>query len=601
MKLHGKILAIGICLVMKTPLLFAQNVFLELNLNNQSLQQHAARPAVSRTKLDVFRVIERAGTDDRIKGIVLNISAFSAGHETMWELRQALQEFRAAGKKIVAFISAANLNLYYLATVADKIVMDDQGSLMLLGHAWGRGFAQHGLEMLGVGVRELRYFEYKSAAETFTRDALSDADRRQYGEWLDDVMSVTREAITEARSWTDEEFYSILNNEFLFSARNALERGIVDATGRRQAVIDAVKWVLNGDDDETAEKNAGRTTVREPTFVIFGDPGSSITGATQLYGPGRVAGGRRSRRPPVIAVINANGVTDMERGMAARALARNIDELSRRNRVKAIVLRINSPGGSAEAADYIADAVKRAREHVPVVVSMGAVAASGGYWASMNANHITASPATITGSIGVIATWFYDRGLNDRLGLSVDIIQRGNHADLMSGVILPRRDLNETEQVRFRRYIIDHYDSFIARVAASRGMEIEQVEAVAQGRIFSGIGALNAGLIDSVGGLNHAIRVARELAEIPEDQGVVFEQFPRPTFFDRMMGRLVKMGLPNRAILARGIEAAPLPAAMMMTELFLPAHILEDIRFRISHNGRVMPILPLDGLSAGGQ
>jgi len=579
MKLHGKILAIGICLVMKAPMLFAQNVFLELNLNNQSMRNivHHTAPG---TKLDILRVIERAGGDNRIKGIVLNISAFSAGHETMWELRQALEEFRANGKKIVAFISTANLNLYYLATVADKIVMDNQGSMMLLGYVFGRGFARQGLERLGVGVRELRYFEYKSGVETFTRDSLSDADIRQYGAWLDDVMSVTRQAVTEARSWTDEEFYSILNDEFLFSARSALERGLVDATGGRQAVIDAVREVSG---------------VREPAFVVFGDLNSSITGSRHIYGPGRVAGWRRA---PVIAVINANGVTDMERGMAARALARSIEELSQRRRVEAIVLRINSPGGSPEAAEHIAQAIRNAREHVPVVVSMGGVAASGGYWASMDANHITASPVTITGSIGVIGTWFYDRGLNDRLGLTVDTMQRGNHADLMSGIILPRRDLNEAEQARFRQYIMDHYDSFTARVAESRGMEIEQVEAVAQGRIFSGIGALDAGLIDSIGGLNHAIRVARELAGIPENQGVAFEQFPRPTLLDRMMGRLVKAGLPNRAALA-GIPDAP--AALLMTDLFLPAHILEDIRFRISHNGRVMPILPLDGWSAGGQ
>jgi len=574
MRLHGKILVIGLCLVMKTPLLFAQNVFLELNLNNQSMR-NVVQQTAPRTKLDVFRVIERAGSDNRVRGIVLNLSAFSAGHETMWELRQALEEFRATGGKIVAFVGTANLNLYYLATVADKIVMHDQGSMMLLGYVFGRGFVRQGLERLGVGVRELRYFEYKSGVETFTRDSLSDADHRQYGAWLDDVMSVTRRAITESRSWTDDEFYSILNDEFLFSARRALERGLVDATGGRQAVIDAARELSDG---------------KEPTFVIFGDPDSGVTGTRQLYGPGRVSGGRWNRRPPIIAVINANGVTDMERGMAARTLARTIDDMSQRRRVKAIVLRINSPGGSPEAAEHVAQAVRRARERVPVVVSMGGVAASGGYWAAMDANHITASPVTITGSIGVIGTWFYDRGLNERLGLTVDTIQRGNHADLMTGIILPRRDLNETEQARFRQYIVDHYDGFTARVAASRGMEIERVEAVAQGRIFSGIGALEAGLIDSVGGLNHAVRVARDLAGIPEGQGVAFEQLPRPTFLDRMMGRLVKMGTPARA--------TP-EAALFMTELFLPAQVLEDLRFRVAHNGRVMPILPLDSWSVG--
>jgi len=572
-------LCIGVCLFMKTPLLFAQNVFLELNLNNQPAR--GVRTVVSKTHLDVLRVIERAGNDSRVNGIVLNVSAFNAGHEILWELRKALEEFRGRGKKVIAFIGSANLNLYYLATVADKIVMDDQGGLMLLGYVWGRGFARHTLEKLGIGVRELRYFEYKSAVETFTRDALSDADRRQYGAWLDDVMSVTRKAITAARSWTDDEFNSIIDNEFLFSARSALERGLVDGIGRRQAVIEAAREI-------SADMAGGR----EPTFAVFGDPGSSITGTRQLYGPGR-----GNRRSPVIAVINASGATDMDRGMSARTLARTIDSVSQRRQVKAIVLRINSPGGSAEAADYIADAVIRARARIPVVVSMGGVAASGGYWAGMNANHITASPMTITGSIGVIATWFYDRGLNNRLGLTVDTMQRGNHADLMSGIILPSRDLNEAEQARFRSYIIDHYDAFTSRVAASRGMEIGQVEAVAQGRIFSGLGALDAGLIDSIGGLKHAIRVAKELAGIPRNQAVTFEQLPRPTFLDRMMGRLVKMMTPGVAA-SPGMEPA-LSAAMLMTELFLPAQMLDDIRFRISHNGRVMPMLPMDSMSTG--
>jgi len=586
MRLRGKILIAVICLATSASPLLAQNVFLELNLTNQpaaGLAQGAAFALAPRTHLDILRVIERAGADDSVGGIVLNVSAFSEGHETLWELRQALEDFRARGKKIVAFIGSANINTYFLATVADKIVMDEQGTLTLLGYAWGRGYARRGLEMLGVGARELRYFEYKTASETFTRYSLSEADRRQYGEWLDDVMSVTREAITRSRSMTDEEFYSIVNTEFWFSPRGALERGLVDALGRRQAVVDAAREISG----------------REPTFVIFGDARSSVTGASRFYGPDRFSGGRGGRRAPIIAVINASGVTDMERGMAARNLARAIDDASRRSRVAAIVLRVNSPGGTPEAADHIADAVKRARERVPVVVSMGAVAASGGYWAAMNASHITATPMTITGSIGVIATWFYDRGLSDRLGLDVDVIQRGSHADLMSGVILPRRDLNEAEQARFRRYIVDHYDAFVERVAASRGMEIEQVEAVAQGRIFSGIGALGAGLIDSVGGLGDAIQIARELAGIPEGQGVAFEQFPRPSFLDRMIGRLARARVPAM-ILRRAAPAPPalepaLSAALLMSDLFLPAHLLEDLRFRIERNGRVMPMLPMGG------
>jgi len=321
--------------------------------------------------------------------------------QAVWELRNSLEKFKAKGKKVCAFISNADLDLYCLATVADKIVMDDQGVLTLLGYAWGRGYVKHSLEKLGIGARELRYLKFKSAAETYTRDSISDADRTQYGEILDDIMGITRDAVTKARSWTNGEFDSIINNEFMFSARSALAKGLVDSSGRKEAVIEAVKKISDG-------KEAG---------YFF-------------------------------AVINANGVTDMERGIAAWTLSKTIRELSERRRVRAIVVRINSSGGSAEAADYVAEAIKAAKERVPVVVSMGAVAASGGYWASMSASRIVATPVTLTGSIGVIASWFYDNGLNSKLGLSVDTMQRGAHADMTSGMILPRRDLKPEEEAR---------------------------------------------------------------------------------------------------------------------------------------------------------
>ena len=515
--------------------------------------------------LEIFRVIERAGNDKRIDGIILNISSFQAGGETLWELRNALEKFKSRGKKICAYISAADLDLYCLATVADKIVMDDQGTLTLLGYAWGMGYVQHSLEKLGVGVRELRYLEYKSAAEMYTRDSLSDADRRQYGEVLDDIMAITRDTVTQARSWTTDEFLSIVNNEFMFSAKSALARGLVDYTGRKEAVINA----LNDTGSEKTE-----------SFALFGDYDSSLTGSRYFYRPARP---HRLTRPPVIAVLHANGVTDMERGMAAMTLARTIREVSEKKRVKALVIRISSPGGSAEAADYVAEAIKDARKRIPVVVSMGGVAASGGYWASMTASHITASPVTLTGSIGVIGSWFFDKGLNSKLGLTVDTMQRGDHADLLTGMILPHRDLNPAEEARYRQYILDLYGDFTAKVAANRSMDIERVEAAAQGRVYSGLGALNVGLIDSIGGLDDAVHIARKLAKIPDNKKVAYNEYPKPKFFDRMLEHM----------LALGVSAGKPPAALLITDMILPESLLEDLRYRIAHNGRVMPILPL--------
>jgi protease-4 len=285
-------------------------------------------------------------------------------------------------------------------------------------------------------------------------------------------------------------------------------------------------------------------------------------------------------------VIYASGVTDMEQGIAAWTLAQTIREVSEKSRVKAIVLRINSSGGSAEAADYVTEAVKIAKKRVPVVVSMGAVAASGGYWASMSASHICASPVTLTGSIGVIGSWFYDKGMNDKLGITVDSIQRGDHADLLTGVIFPRRDLREDEEARYRDYILTLYADFTARVAANRSMEPERVEAVAQGRVFSGVGALNAGLIDSIGGLNDAIRTARRLAKIPDNKMIAYSEYPKPKFLDRMMNRMLSAGVRS------GITG--LSPAAAVTDLFVPAPLLDELRYRIAHNGRVMPMLEIE-------
>jgi len=216
---------------------------------------------------------------------------------------------------------------------------------------------------------------------------------------------------------------------------------------------------------------------------------------------------------------------------------------------------------------------------------MGEVAASGGYWAAVNASHIIATPYTITGSIGVIGSWFYDNGLNEKLGLSTDTILRGAHADLLTGVFLPYRNLSPQEEERYRSYILDLYASFVEKVAVGRSMESEKVEAVAQGRIFSGVRALEAGLIDSIGGLSDALRIARSLAEIPQNKSVRYDEYPKPTFFQKLLE-----SFPLAGVLFRNKNSSQTETAAFLAELFLP---YADIRYRLQKNGQAMPILPL--------
>jgi protease-4 len=568
-------MALGMCCLISFPL-FSQAMYLELNLNETggSPRRNFVSFAKPKPPVDVFRVIEKAARDGKIKGIILNIGSVPGDKVYLWELRSALENFKLSGKKICAFISNADMDIYCLASVADKIVMDELGTLSFTGYSINRVYVKNTLEKFGIGARELRYFEYKSASETFTRDSMSEADHRQYGEYLDDIFNFTRGAIKKARNWTDENFDAAVNRDFLYSSKGALESGLVDRTGRKNAVLEAVKEI------EGAEvKN----------FALYGESVSSLCGDDIIYTPPG-SGGRPFRRAPVIAVIYANGQTDMEGGMAALSLAEIIRDASENKRVKAIVIRIDSPGGSAEAADHFAEAVRYAKENVPVVVSMGEVAASGGYWASMYANHIMAAPYTVTGSIGVIGSWFYDNGLNAKLGLSTDIIQRGAHADLLTGIILPRRDLNKEEEERYRKYIMEVYSLFTAKAAAGRGMEIEKVEAAAQGRIFSGTRALEAGLIDSIGGLADAMRKARALADIPEGTAVKYSEYPKPKFMDKLVERFLQSKTFAKTAFGRRISGQNGTFALF-SDIFHPD---ADIFYRLQNNGKVMPILPLD-------
>ena len=527
--------------------------YLELSLCNRQTGVFSPFPEQP-PLLNLVQVIKKAREDKNIRGIILNTSGFSADRTVLWELRNALEVFKASGKKVIAFFDTADFDLYCLISAADKIIMDDTGTLTFTGYVYGRGYYRSTLEKIGVGVRELRYFNYKSAMESYTRSDLSDADRRQYGIYLDDIFNLTKETVMKARSLTEPEFNTILNREFLYSARGAKTRGLVDAIGRETAVIEA------------AEELEGRGI---DSFVFWGDSLASLTGGYPNY---RVRRGFSFFRE--IAVVYANGETDLDRGMGTRYLASLIRELAGKRRVRAIVVRINSPGGSAEAADYLAAAIRDARSYKPVVVSMGPVAASGGYWASIYAGHIVASPFTFTGSIGVIAGWFYDNGLYNKLGMTIDLLRRGDHADMGSGILIPSRDLNAVEEDRYRQFILDVYDEFVLKVADGRHLPVEDVEKLARGRIYSGIAARDNGLVDSLGGLGDALEIARELAGIQVNEKIVYNEYPKPGFIETFIARYLSVFVP--AIKVPGKTG-----------------FVEGLKYRLSMNGGVMPILPL--------
>jgi len=269
----------------------------------------------------------------------------------------------------------------------------------------------------------------------------------------------------------------------------------------------------------------------------------------------------------------------MDEGITARKLVYDVQAVVEDRSVKAIVLRVDSPGGDPMASDYIAEALKKAKGKKPVIVSQGAVAASGGYWLSMYGDTIVAAPNTVTGSIGVIGGWAYNKGIKEKLGMSTDLVKVGDHADLgfgftlpFIGLGLPDRAMTDVERTRMEYAIKTMYREFVGKVASGRKRDTDAVEAIAQGRVWSGYDGLQNGLVDILGGLETAITVAKERAGIRKDEEVTLLELPKKGLIDfsQFMPKLI------------GVEVKQKDP------------ILEHLRFLLQHNGQPMPILPIE-------
>ncbi|MDR0475279.1 MAG: signal peptide peptidase SppA [Treponema sp.] len=544
-------------------------VYLELNLNNTrprpvGLIRSLPRPY---SEIELLWLIKRAATDKKLKGMVLNTSGFTADRSFLWELRTALETFRSAGKKIIAYFEEADFDLYSMVCAADKIVMDRNGNLSFMGYTMGRLYLRDTLGKLGVGFRELRYLDYKTANEMYSRADMSEADREQYGAYLDDIFLHTKNTIINARSLDEERFNLLLGGEFILPPEDALEKGLVDILGREGAIETAVREM----------EKSGNESEAEPVYKTWGVSSLMIHGR---HVSNYDAPGGRGRKAE-IAVVLAKGNTGMDEGMSARNLSRIIYGAAEKPSVKALVLRVDSPGGSAVAADYIAEAVEKIKKDKPVVVTLGQVAASGGYWAAMTASKITASPYTLTGSIGVIAGWFFNKSLNEKLGVNVDSMSVGDHADLLNGFLIPQRDITPEEETRYHRFILELYNEFVKKAAIGRNMKEEELEPLARGRIYSGGAALKLKLIDSLGGYLEAIETSCKLAEIPEKRKIVIKEYPKPRFLETLAARFFSSSLGTTV------------GAEMFPALKNICSIQKDLSYRLSNNGKAMPILPI--------
>ncbi|MCX6153341.1 MAG: signal peptide peptidase SppA [Candidatus Kapabacteria bacterium] len=465
----------------------------------------------SETLMDMLEMLEDLKKEEAVKAITINICGMSINREMLWELREKLLELKAAGKKIYMFADNASLDEYHFISIADKIILDPLGSISFEGYRAGKSYYKNLFDKVGVGIDELRFFKFKSAVETLARDKMSDGDREQLQKLIDDWYSITRNDICKAKSMTEAQFDSLVNQKIFYMAKECIEKKLVDTTGRWENIDEIIKKI---------EKNKGYTAITGAMVSMMKDEKSDLFWS----------------EPEKIAVIYAVGECAMETGIKARELVNHVKAAATDKSIKAIVLRVDSPGGDAMASDYIAAVIKEYKDKKPIIVSQGWVAASGGYWLSMNATKILAAPLTITGSIGVISLFPYDKGLKEKLGITTTVLKTGKYSDLawpftlpFIGMGLPDRPLTTDERGQMESSIKSMYQDFVDRVATGRNMKSDSIGQLAQGRVWSGLEAKKIGLIDEFGGLDKAISLAKELAHIDKEENVKIIEMPIQT------------------------------------------------------------------------
>ncbi|PEN06000.1 hypothetical protein CRI93_10995 [Longimonas halophila] len=445
---------------------------------------------------EALRTIERAGASERVQTLALNLSGLRIQPALAWELRQALQEAQAAGTTVLVYIDYAGMNTYHIASVADHVIMDPVGRLTLDGYASSQTFLAGTLDKIGIAVDDWRLFSHKSALEALDRTDFSDAEREQRQAYIDAFYETVRTDVMASRGLDNATFDSIVNDQTLLWATDAESAGLIDGTGR---------W---SDLDDLLDTHVGGST-----SALSVDALNELHAASDAWSA-----------PPTIALVYGIGGTSIDSGMKAKELAETIRSTADRDDVKAIVFRVDSPGGDPLAADLVAEALREASEDMPVIISQGQVAGSGGYWVSMYGDEIFAAPTTLTGSIGVVAGWIYDDGFSERAGFDYDVVQRGERADLTTGynvpllgVELPARDMTKAERDRTEAQIEALYDEFVSGVAEGRSLDVDSVRTVAEGRVWTGTAAQERGLVDTMGGLPAAIEAARTAAELDRD------------------------------------------------------------------------------------
>ena len=499
------------------------NSILHLDLNGRTLVERTSEEdLVFGSFLDPFggentaglvnlkKAIGEAKTNENVKGIYLNAGLIGAGQAGLLELREALVDFKESGKFIVAYDEAYSEGGYFLASVADEIYLNPLGGIDFNGFSSEGIFLKGFFEKVGIKPEVFRVGEFKSAVEPFILDKMSPENRLQTQYFLDDINNHALELIAKSRGIAQDSLIRINHQMLVRKPKDAVTYKLATALKYEDEVHSILKEKLGlKEDDQIATINA-----------------------TDLGGMAKSKNITSSNR---IAVILAEGeIVDgnADGAISSEKFTKEIRKARKDENIKAIVLRVNSPGGSILASDVIWREMSEAKKVKPVIVSMGEVAASGGYYIAAPADTIVAQPNTITGSIGIFGIFFNVQELvNDKLGVTTDVVSTGELSDFGNMA----RPLSEVERTIIQSSVEDGYETFISRVAEGRGMHPDSVRKIASGRVWTGSQAKARGLVDVLGGLDTAIGIAAAKIKAGDDYRVVYYPEKKPWFEELMV------------------------------------------------------------------
>jgi len=494
-----------------------QNSYLQISLGG-SIPEYVPSDAFEEyfrgTSQDLNKIrqsIKMAAVDDRIKGIVLKVGFLRTGFAKLSEIQQLIRKFQRSGKKVYGHFDYALTRDYYLASSCDSVYISPGGNLFLTGIAAEVTFYKGLLKKIGVEADFVHMGEYKNAPDMYTRQTMSDYQREVIDDILDSRYNDIVHTIAKNREIKPEKVRYFINDVSGFSPEEGVEEGLIDGI----KYLDEIKELLKGDSKRISQISATEYAQIDPSSVgLEGDKRIAV-----IFCTGTMTGGEDGRDPVF-------GMT-----MGANRVVRDISRAAESSSIKAIILRINSPGGSSLAADKIWHAVAEAQKEKPVIASISDVGASGGYYVALGADTILAQNLSLIGSIGVYAGKFSLKNLYEKIELNSVFIRRGKNA----GIFSLNSKFSDSERKIVQNMIEDFYFKFVTKVAENRNRSYEEIDKVARGRVWNGLKGIDIHLIDMIGGLDEAIDVAKDLAGIDDETAVRLIYYPkRKSFFNQM-------------------------------------------------------------------